>query len=176
MNDAAANKISDWSFKIKFICWHCRPEVYTRNGIFLDIFESACSLSQSNCGQVLKNTVEANLIDYGAHYYKYGRMGGTGIKYNPFERESGPEILVAAVLGFVSGKNGSGAGDHTDHPSLWETTRETLRSGFSPTSFHPVGKTPTVKLITAEGVVDAKSSPDVYFAPFTTKVWLAILV
>ena len=57
---------------------------------------------------------------------------------------------------------------------LPQRTVQPQRQIQSPSSF-PVGETPNLKFFTLDGVVDLKTSPDVYFAPFSSNTWIALL-
>ena len=62
-------------------------------------------------------------------------------------------------------------------PDFKEAKKDTFRLLHGATeSFYPAGKTLAINFTTLEQILDAKSSPHVYFDPFKAQVRLAILV
>ena len=185
-NTATGNDItSRRSFSIKFFCWYCRSESkdeYSRV-MPLDIFQASCGEgSITDCRNVMKRTVEANLFDFGAQFWtclKCAEMSGT-TPYNPFGTGlRKPGNLYESVVNFLHRTNGTrlefGLYFPTFREARFDYVLKISNMGFKG-SFYPAGQTSAVKFVTLEGVVDVKSSPNVYFAPFTPQVWCIILV
>ena len=173
------------SFKIKFLCWYCKASAqvsYWR--MPLDIFVSSCSIYKSDCDKILKNTVEANLIDFGAHFWFCAVCFVDAepvdvVRYEPFGKSwTDPEKHLGSLPLFLYGENGT----IRKQAEYYFPEIRTRRTAFeavalrSTCNVHSFGVTPAVKFFTLEDVSDVKLSSNVYFAPFTSAVWGLLLV
>ena len=184
---SAGGESTDTGFKLRFICWYCRSKAEQKYRYMpVDIFESSCSAGSSDCDNVLRRMVGKNVFDFGAHFWycvSCNTFNGIrpSVTYDPLARHIEiPGEVNDAVLHFLYGKNGTRLKYGRSYfPSFGGTRRN---SKFFKESFKEykgkfvlVGETPAIKFVTMDGVIDVKSSYDVYLGPFTPQVWWVIL-
>ena len=185
LHGVATNRRSNGSFTVKFYCWYCkqRSDHYPQEE--LDIFQSSCSTSDdsgSPCSSILKDMVSIHVEDFGGRFWKFPRSEfWLEPNVNPFRR--GAKARVEDAVGsFLYGSNRtimSNSYDGTHFPKFELIGRHSVFPNKAPTwgappSFFYVDRTPAIKFITLEGVYDPDSSYDVYFAPLTPSVWIAL--
>ena len=148
----------------------------------MEIFESSCNASLSDCGNVLQNTIKRNLVDFGAHFWRCSAYDTVcaGYSYDPFDRvlsKPGELKLIDTVLHFLYGRNRTEVNVKLKNyfPTVYSIRGKSSEYTRLQSSIHYVWETPRLKFFTLDGVVDGKSSFDVYFAPFKPQVWYLLL-
>ena len=126
----------------------------------------------SDCGSVLKTTVEINLIDFAAHFWQCFLCGKPGLEFDP-RRLVEPEQFNRLMPSFLYGESRRGISYYSPASGLYYPLVVEAKRGFNlpgmmkglKVNFHPVGGTAAVKFFTLENVTDVKSSAAVYLAP-----------
>ena len=164
------------SFKITFLCWYCKPNSSFPFDKWLT-FESSCS-GESTCGSVLNSLVEQNVVDSGAPFWYWNGCdySSSDLNYQPFRRDTKkPGRLIGTVLRFLHGGNGSIWSEYHG-PEVSVAKRDELERWRAKGVYFPLAESPKLKFFTSDGVTESKTSSDVYFAPFTSQVWSALLI